>query len=175
MTGQSEFGIPKLVLQLATIWRDTLPCLVDSVTHSPDRRHIISTTNDLSVKLFGPETNNPSLRPLIEHAADVQSVTYSPSPQQTIAVPHHDTSGAPNPLISPPVDVPHCDTIHTIFYVQPDPEGWVRDPIGGLLYWVPPDCRRGLHSPALLTIPCDYRGLLWQLCLWDFLGPYFQQ
>ena len=30
-------------------------------------------------------------------------------------------------------------------------DGWVRDPEGGLLYWVPPET--GLHSPALLTIP----------------------
>jgi hypothetical protein len=40
-----------------------------------------------------------------------------------------------------------------IFIAQPDPDGWVRDSEGGLLYWVPPDCRTGLHSPALLTIP----------------------
>jgi hypothetical protein len=36
---------------------------------------------------------------------------------------------------------------------RPDPEGWVRESTGGLLYWVPHDCRAGLHSPALLTIP----------------------
>jgi len=43
--------------------------------------------------------------------------------------------------------------MHASLYEKPDPNGWVRDPEGGLLYWVPQDCRAGLHSLARLTIP----------------------
>jgi hypothetical protein len=53
-----------------------------------------------------------------------------------------------------PVQPLHIPIYHLDFLAAPpDPEGWVRDPEGGLLYWVPHDCRAGLHSPALLTIP----------------------
>ncbi|KAG8831975.1 hypothetical protein FRC20_008027, partial [Serendipita sp. 405] len=34
-----------------------------------------------------------------------------------------------------------------------DSTGWVRHPGGGLLFWVPEDCRDGLTCPAILTIP----------------------
>src|ERR1700757_428508 len=44
-------------------------------------------------------------------------------------------------------------SISAIRAERPDPDGWVRGPGGNLLYWVPPDCRAGLHSPAVLTIP----------------------
>ena len=50
-----------------------------------------------------------------------------------------------------------CSLIRADFYAWPDPDGWVRDSEHGLLYWVPPDCRPGLHSPALLTIPVTSR------------------
>ena len=56
---------------------------------------------------------------------------------------------------SPDVDISPCNTIHAALNAHPDAEGWVRDTTGGLLYWVPPGYRRGLHSPALLTIPRD--------------------
>jgi hypothetical protein len=43
--------------------------------------------------------------------------------------------------------------MHAGFFAKPDIDGWVRGSEGSLLYWVPHDCRKGLHSPALLTIP----------------------
>ena len=43
--------------------------------------------------------------------------------------------------------------IHTNFYAKPDEDGRVSDSAGSVLYWVPPNCHRGLHSPTLLTIP----------------------
>jgi WD40 repeat protein len=46
-----------------------------------------------------------------------------------------------------------CNPAHADCFAQPDAEGWVRDSKKGLLYWVPPDCRAGLHAPTLLTIP----------------------
>jgi len=48
---------------------------------------------------------------------------------------------------------PSCNPLHAGFWSRPDSRGWVRDSDGGLLYWVPLDCRIGLHSPALVTIP----------------------
>ena len=128
---------------------------VKAIAYSPNRCHINSASNDGSVRVWGPGFHNPSLRPLINHAANIQSVMYSSNPQQCVAAPHHNTSDASNTLLSPSIDIPHCDTINTSFYSQPDPEGWVKDPTGSLLYWVPPDFHGGLHSPALLTIPHD--------------------
>jgi len=44
------------------------------------------------------------------------------------------------------------DPMHASYCSQPDPDGWVRDSGHGLLYWVPPDWRTRIHSPARLTI-----------------------
>ena len=37
-------------------------------------------------------------------------------------------------------------------------DGWVRDSEGGLLYWVPHECRSSAHSSALVTIPLTSRN-----------------
>ena len=48
--------------------------------------------------------------------------------------------------------------MHPSFSVTPDKFGWVKDSEGGLLYWVPLDCRESVHSPAVMTIPLTSRN-----------------
>ena len=43
--------------------------------------------------------------------------------------------------------------MHPSFCAKPDKDGWVKDSEGGLLYWVPHECRMSVHSPAIMTIP----------------------
>ncbi len=58
--------------------------------------------------------------------------------------------------------------MHADFCAKPDPDGWVRDSEGGLLYWVPPDCRTGLNSSARMTIPLTSRNRSVSLDFHDF-------
>ena len=47
--------------------------------------------------------------------------------------------------------------MHSSLYAKPDKDGWVKDSAGGLLYWVPHECRKSVHSPAIMTIPLTSR------------------
>jgi WD40 repeat protein len=92
---------------------------------------------DITIRIWDAETGATVGQPLEGHTRSIQSVASSPDGQ-------HVVSGSAEHTSTP---------IHTEFHSKPHSDGWVRDSQGGLLYWVPPDCRVGLHSPALLTIP----------------------
>ncbi len=84
----------------------------------------------------------------------LRSVACSPDEQHIVSgsfdTTIHVWDLVPNPPIQPSFS---CSQTHANFYAQPDANGWVRDSESRLLYWVPLDCRIGLYSPALLTIP----------------------
>ena len=119
---------------------------VQSVAYSPDGRYIISGSWDKTIRIWAAETS-ASVGSLLE---GVVSVAYSPDVQ-------HIVSGSDQNTIQVPEPFPHGPSsyypVHPHLHSQPDSQGWVRDLDGGLLYWVPLDCRSGLHSPALITIP----------------------
>ncbi len=127
---------------------------VHSVAYSPNGQHIISGSADRTIRIWDAKTGAPVGKPLTGHAMTVSSVAYSPSGR-------HFVSGSRDNTIHLWDSFPHlsiplsssCDATHADCFAQPDTEGWVRDARKGLLYWVPPDCRAGLHSPSPLTIP----------------------
>jgi hypothetical protein len=86
-----------------------------------------------------------------ETAKCAVSVAYSPNGQHIISGSSGNTILCGGVISREPP--PSCNPLHACFCSRPDSQGWVRDSDGGLLYWVPLDCRRGLHSPALITIP----------------------
>ncbi len=123
---------------------------VFSVAYSPDGRHIISASHDNTIQIWYAETCAAADRPLEGDATSVLPVAaYSPNGQ-------HFISGSNGNTIrlweSFPHEQPSYNPVDACVYSQPDSQGWVRDSNRGLLYWVPLDCRRGLHSPALITI-----------------------
>jgi WD40 repeat protein len=124
--------------------------LVNSVTYSPDGQHATSVSN-MSMRPLHPKSGNPTQRNLIAH---VPSVYYPPNPQQVDIVSLPSTSHVPDGFT---INISPCTTIQASLKAHPDREGWVRDTAGGLLYWVPPDYRVGLHSPCLLTISLHSR------------------
>ena len=124
-----------------------------SVVHpAADGSQIISSSGG-KIQIWDPETSNHIQNPLIEHAAQIQLTADSSNPQQIVAASHHSTTHVLDPFLSPSVHLSPHDTIPAALNAMPDSEGWVRDTTGGLLYWVPTDCRAGLRSPALLTLP----------------------
>ena len=122
--------------------------VVFSVAYSPNGQHIISGSSDKTFRIWNSETSSAVGKPLEEHTRPVASVAYSPDAQ-------HIISGSSDGAIHLGHSFPQIPSRFTPYIEaeQPDQEGWVRDPGGGLLYWVPHDCRAGLHSPALFTIP----------------------
>ena len=125
-----------------------------SVAYSPDGKHIISGSEDTTIQIWDAETGTAVGNPLKGHSHSVRSIGFSPDGQYII-------SGFDNGTIDVWESFPHApiqlsssgNPKQLDLFGRSDSDGWVRDPEGGLLYWVSPDCCAGLHSPALLTIP----------------------
>ena len=121
-----------------------------SVAYSPDGRHIISGSSDNTIRTWAAETGAAVGSPLQEETASIVSVAYSPDAQNIVSGSDHKTICVSEPF---PQRFSSCNPAHPHLRSLPDSHGWVRDSRGGLLYWVPLDCREGLHSPALITMP----------------------
>jgi len=120
---------------------------VSSVAYSPDGQHIVSGSGDETIRIWNAGTGSAVGKPLEGHTDSVSSVAYSPDGQ-------HIISGCSDRAIHLWDSFPQIPSRFTSYIEaeRPDQEGWVRDPGGGLLYWVPHDCRAGLHSSAPLII-----------------------
>jgi len=119
-----------------------------SVACSPDGQRIISGSGDHTIRIWDADTSAVVGEPLEGHAYTVQSTAYSPDGRRIVSGSHDKTVhvwDAFQPSSS--------NRMRAGFYAKPGRDIWVRDSEGCFLYWVPQDCRRGLHSPALLTIP----------------------
>ena len=124
-----------------------------SVVYSPDGERIISASADSTIRIWDSKTGSAIGRPLNGHADWLGSVACSPDRRHIVSG-SWDTTIHVWELFTPLIQSPFsCNQIHAKFCVQPDANGWVRDSENRLLYWVPPDCCTGLHSPALLMIP----------------------
>ena len=122
-----------------------------SVAYSPDGRHIISGSSDNTIQMWDAKIRPVGSNSLEGHNYSVQSTAYPPDYWNVLSSSTDKPIQSFNPV--PPRPSATGNQISPHFHAQPDREGWVKDSEGGLLYWVPLDCRIGLHSPALLTIP----------------------
>ena len=127
---------------------------VESVAYSPNGRHIISGSCDGTIRTWDAEAGTAAGKPLREHTYAIQSIPYSSDGKHIVSGSYDNTTRVlgvfPYVPIRPSSSRPN-------FCAKPDKDGWVKDSEGGLLYWVPHDCRAGLHSPAVMTIHCTFR------------------
>ena len=124
---------------------------VSSVAYSPDGRRVISGSEDATIRIWDTEPNAGVSSPLEGEVVNVPSVTSFPTGQHNVSGSNSNTIHVSETFSHQPSS--SYNPLHAHFYPQPDSQGWVRDSDRGLLYWVPLDCRWGLHSPALITIP----------------------
>ena len=122
-----------------------------SVAYSSNGRRITSGSSDSTIQMWDAKSRTRSAvgNQLEAHAHRVQSTAYSTDCWNVLSASTDKFSHLSDPVCIQPIDFHRSPN----FRALPGPEGWVRDPEGGLLYWVPFDCRIGLHSPAFLTIP----------------------
>jgi len=127
---------------------------VRSVAYSPDGQHIISGSDDNTIRIWDAETGAAVGKPVEGHTGIVWSVAYSPDGQRIVSGSGDSTIRTWDAFRPVSIQYPFSSNpIQPQIYTSPDEDGWVHDSEGRLLYWVPPDCRIGLHSHALLTIP----------------------
>ncbi|PVF92449.1 WD40 repeat-like protein [Serendipita vermifera] len=123
------------------------PDWVMSIAYSPDGLHIVSGCRDTCIRIWDAESGD-QIGIYWGHTLWITSVTYSPDGQ-------HIVSGSDDKTIRIwDAQIAQHNTVNIV----PDANGWVHDPDGGLLLWVPDDCRNGLACPAILTIPTTGRS-----------------
>jgi hypothetical protein len=130
---------------------------VQSVASSPDGRHIISGSDDSTIRTWDAEAHTAAGKPLGEHTHSVQSIAYSPDGKHLVSGSYDNTTRVLDAFPYPSIRPSSCNPTHPSFCAKPDKDGWVKDSEGGLLYWVPHDCRKRVHSPAVMTIPLTSR------------------
>ena len=132
--------------------------MVGPVAYSPDGGYIISGSADHIIRIWDAEAGTTAGKPLEGHTYSVQSIPYS-SDKRNIAFGSRDnTTRVWDPFPSAPTRHSSRSPIHPEFFAKPDINGWVRDSEGGLLYWVPHECRLSVHSPGLMIIPRTSRN-----------------
>ena len=144
MTKQFESGM----LNIDSVW---------SVASSPDRRHIISGYNDSTIRTWDAEADTAAGKPRGEHPHSVQSIAYSSDRKHIVSGSYDNSTRVLDPFLYTSIRSSSRNPMRSNFCAKPDKDGWVKNSEGGLLYWVPHDCRDGLHSPAVLTIPLTSR------------------
>ncbi|PVF92503.1 WD40 repeat-like protein [Serendipita vermifera] len=132
-----------------------------SIACSPDGQYVVSGSKDQTMRLWDLKTDKTVCKVLKGHAGEVWGVEYSPDGQSIV-------SGSGDNTIrvwkTQDIDGGVEDTAPSV----PDSNGWVRHSDGGLLLWVPDDCRHGLICPAILNIPTTGRHKVVRLNLDEF-------
>jgi WD40 repeat protein len=153
--------------------------LVYSVAYSPDGKMIVSAGGDNLIRMWDAQSGMPLCKPLIGHTHRIMNISYSPNgryiasgsedktvriwdielalqsrnPSETSNV--NENVASNTAVLDSDEKLPPDSDISVIqgdFEPQPDSDGWVRYN-GGLLFWVAEDCRNGLISQAVMTMP----------------------
>ena len=129
------------------------------VASSPDGRRLISGSDDGTIRIRDAEAHTTAGEPLGERIHSVQSIACSPDQMHIVSgsYAYDSTSRVTDTFPCTSTRPSSGNPTHPSFCAKPDKDGWVKDSEGGLLYWVPHDYRKRLHSPAIMTIPLTSR------------------
>ncbi len=142
---------------------------VNSVAYSPDAQHIISGSDDrIIIRTWDAEAHTAAGKPLGEHTHSVQSIEYSSDRKHIVSGSYDNTARVLGAFPYAYIRPSSRNSTHPCFCAKPDKDGWVKDPEGGLLYWVPHECRKSVHSLAVMTIPLTSRTGTVSLAFDDF-------
>jgi WD40 repeat protein len=136
---------------------------VRSIAYSPDGHHIVSGSDDNTIRIWDVDTgravggsDDKTIR-IWDAESPIQTRDHQlVEDQQQVDL--SSTGPHPNALFISGLKIS----------LIPDSHGWIHHPDGGLLFWVPEDCRNGLASPAILTIPTNGHQRVVRLDFTDF-------
>ncbi len=132
-------------------------CL-SSVAYSSNGRHITSEPDNSTTRTWDAEAGTATGKPLEGYTHSVQSNSYTSDARHIGSGSWDNTTRMWDAFTYASIRTSSCNLNHPDFFAKPDMDGWVRDSMGGLLYWVPHECRSSVHSPALMTIPLTSRN-----------------
>ncbi len=142
-TALSESGVPRLVLQSAVLSRGTLT-----------RWNLLFTPPMGSTSPLDPPTvplEPGMLRPILQLARLSGSLLTQSS---LLHAPLTGITSFLGLMTTLPVYWTHSlPDFPLVTQRLLGKDGWVKDSEGGLLYWVPHEYRKRVHSPAVMTIP----------------------
>ncbi|KIM28344.1 hypothetical protein M408DRAFT_140192 [Serendipita vermifera MAFF 305830] len=150
---------------------------VRSVAYSPDGRNIVSGSWDRTIRIWDAVTGVPVTEPLKGHTLTVNDVAYSPDGRNIVSVSSDNTIrvwdaerltnndkisssavlGLPSRFLDNVMfNSSGSNAISNIALDSKcmDSQGWIRCD-NGILLWIPEDCRHGVTSHAIMTIPPD--------------------
>ncbi|OCH89251.1 hypothetical protein OBBRIDRAFT_31370 [Obba rivulosa] len=141
---------------------------VTSVAFSPDGKRVVSGSSDETIRVWDVEIGRTTVAgPFNGHTDCVNFVAFSPdgkrvvsgSDDKTIRIWDVETAQTMAGLFNGQENqIPHAQGPHhpfrSIFTHQSvlDEHGWMKDPAGQLLFWVPSLHRLSLHRPSNVTV-----------------------
>ncbi|KAJ2924132.1 hypothetical protein H1R20_g12960, partial [Candolleomyces eurysporus] len=129
---------------------------VRSVAFSPDGKYIVSGSDDKTIRLWDAQTGQPALEPIEEHTDWVRSVAFSPDGKYIF-------SGSEDKTLQM-WESCHAQLVHQdLLFLHNYPitaltlhnDGWIKDPSGKLLLWIPPHFHDGLYRNGICYIIGD--------------------
>jgi WD40 repeat protein len=127
---------------------------VRSVAFSPDGQHIVSGSEDGSIRVWNAKTGETAAGPFTGHTGWVSSVAFSPDGQ-------HIVSGSDDRSIRVlNVTIGKTETTNDVDftdYSTVNDAGWICGSKGELLIWIPSAHRDYLYRPSTIWIS-DKRG-----------------
>ncbi|KLO19444.1 WD40 repeat-like protein [Schizopora paradoxa] len=126
---------------------------INSLAYSPSSKHIAFGTDDNLLRIWDIQTRNLAFEPLPGHKDSILAVTFSPDGRYLASssmdglIKIWDTQMTSDQLMDEEI-LPTNKKIKKI-----DPDGWVRNSKGNLLFWVPPEKRSVLQDLSIATLP----------------------
>ncbi|EIW74387.1 WD40 repeat-like protein, partial [Coniophora puteana RWD-64-598 SS2] len=124
--------------------------LVNSVAFSPDGKHIVSGSDDRTIRVWSTATGECALGPLKGHSGGVHSVAFSPDGKHIVSGSYDETIRAPNHTNS--LGIPSSWAWEAYYG---EITGWLKDPDGNLMLWVPKWARAGLYWDRNTLVICS--------------------
>ncbi|KAJ2923405.1 hypothetical protein H1R20_g13687, partial [Candolleomyces eurysporus] len=126
---------------------------VTSVAFSPDGKYIVSGSDDRTIRLWDAQTGQSALEPITGHIGSVTSVAFSPDGKYIVSGSHDRAIKLWNPCHGQLAyqDPPFLHN-YPITALVLNNDGWIQNPSGNLLLWIPPHSREGLFLPGVCHI-----------------------